>query len=193
MPFGQPFYNYGINPYGGQNNGYVAQQPQYGNFYGQPQNVPHNANNGVTQQYQQQPQTVMPPKTNMPLVTSLMDALNRTVEPNTTIYYADQDQPLIYLVSMDMQGRKTSRTFKVEDVTEQAATKASQTTTDIDLSGYAKIEDLQKLKDEIIGMASAFVAQQSVQAGQPAPQPTYAPIKSKGADKCKVDDKSNKE
>lgn len=180
MAFGQPFYNYGSNPYGGQNGGYAQQQPQYGNFYGQPQNVPHNANNGVTQQYQQQQPTVMPPKTNMPLVTSLMDALNRTVEPNTNTYYADQDQPLIYFVSMDMQGRKNSRTFKVEDVTEQTATQANQVKPDIDLSGYATKDDLQALKDEIMGMASAFVTQQAV-------PPTQPPAKTKSADKPKVD------
>lgn len=180
MAFGQPFYNYGANPYSGQNGGYMGQQPQYGNFYGQPQNAPQNPHNGVAQQYQQQQQNVMPPKTNMPLVTSLMDALNKTVEPNTTIYYADQDQPLIYLVSMDMQGRKTSRTFKVEDVTEQVATQSSQSPADIDLSGYAKIEDLQALKNEIMSMASAFVAQQSVQATQPS-------ARAKNVDKPKVD------
>ena len=180
MAYGQPFYNYGSNPYGGQNNGFMAQQPQYGNFYGQAQNAPQNANNGIVQQYQQQQPTVMPPKTNMPLVTSLMDALNRTVEPNTNNYYADQDNPLIYLVSMDMQGRKTSRTFKVEDVTEQTAAQATQPTTDIDLSDYVKKADLQAFKDEIMGMASAFVAQQAVQPAQP-------PVKAKSADKPKLD------
>lgn len=47
MAFGQPFYAYGGNGYNTQNNGYVAPQPQYGNFYGQPQNAPQNTNNGV--------------------------------------------------------------------------------------------------------------------------------------------------
>ena len=160
MAYGQPFYNYGSNPYGGQNNGFMAQQPQYGNFYGQPQNAPQNANNGVVQQFQQQQPTTMPPKTNIAPVTSLMDALNRTVEPNTNLYYADQDNPLIYLVSTDMQGRKTSRTFKIEDVTEQTTAQASQPTANIDLSDYVKKEDLQAFKDEIMKIANAFVAQQ---------------------------------
>ena len=59
MAFGQPFYNYGANSYNVQNNGYMAQQPQYGNFYAQPQNTPQNANNSVTQQYQAQQQQTM--------------------------------------------------------------------------------------------------------------------------------------
>lgn len=146
MAFGQPFYNYGANSYNVQNNGYMAQQPQYGNFYGQPQNAPQNANNGVAQQYQAQQQTPQitqaPPRTNISPVASLVDAMSRLSEPNTDMYYADQDKPFIYQISIDMQGRKTYKTFKIEDVTEQVATQASQPTADIDLSGYAKKEDL---------------------------------------------------
>lgn len=179
MAFGQPFYNYGANPYNGQNNGYMAQQqPQYGNFYGQPQNAQQNANNGVVQQFQQQqaPQTTqVPPRTNIAPVASLVDAMSRLSEPNTDMYYADQDKPFIYQISIDMQGRKTYKTFKIEDVTEQVATQASQTTADIDLSGYAKKEDLQALKNEIMSMASAFVTQQAV-------QPTQTPVRPKNTD-----------
>lgn len=181
--FGQPFYNYGSNPYGSQNNGYAQQQPQYGNFYGQPQNVPHNANNGVTQQYQQQvqQQAALPPKTNVPLATSLIDAMSRNAEFNTEIFYADQDNPFIYKIMIDGQGRKTHRVFKIEDVTEQTAQQSNGSATpDIDLSGYATKDDLQALKDEIMGMASAFVAQQAV-------SPTQQPAKTKSADKPKVD------
>lgn len=183
MAFGQPFYNYGSNPYGGQNNGYMAQQPQYGNFYGQQQNMPQNANNGVTQQFQGQAQQQvqqMPPRTNIAPVASLMDAMSRTSEPNTNIYYADQDQPFIYQISIDMQGRKTYKTFKIEDVTEQAQQSNESGTPDIDLSGYAKKEDLQALKNEIMNMANTFVAQQSV-------QPTQMPARAKNAEKLKAD------
>lgn len=188
MAFGQPFYNYGANPYNGQNNGYMMQQPQYGNFYGQQQNTPQNANNGVTQQFQQQqaqqqtPQmTQVPPRTNIAPVASLVDAMSRLSEPNTDMYYADQDKPFIYQISIDMQGRKTYKTFKIEDVTEQVATQASQPTADIDLSGYAKKEDLQALKNEIMSMASTFVTQQSV-------QPMQTPVRAKNTDnKPKVD------
>lgn len=184
MAYGQPFYNYGTNPYGGQNNGYMAQQPQYGNFYGQPQNAPQNANNGVTQQFQGQAQQQVqqiPPRTNIAPVASLVDAMSRTSEPNTNMYYADQDQPFIYQISIDMQGRKTYKTFKIEDVTEQTTQHSGENIApNIDLSGYAKKEDLEALRDEIIGMASTFVAQQSS-------QPTQSTAKAKSTEKPKTD------
>lgn len=165
MAYGQPFYNYGTNPYGGQNNGYAQPQPQYGNFYGQPQNAPQNANNGVTQQYQgqsqQQPSQVaqIPPRTNIAPVASLVDAMSRTSEPNTNMYYADQDQPFIYQISIDMQGRKTYKTFKIEDVTEQTTQHLGESIApDIDLSGYAKKEDLKALEEKIVAYAKILEA-----------------------------------
>lgn len=191
MAYGQPFYNYGATPYNAQNNGYMGQQPQYGNFYGQQQNVAQNANNGVTQQYQQQiqqqaPQMTqvpqVPPRTNIAPVASLVDAMSRLSEPNTNMYYADQDKPFIYQISIDMQGRKTYKTFKIEDVTEQVSTQASHPTADVDLSGYAKKEDLEALKKEFMSMANALMTQQSI-------QPTQTSVRAKNTDSKPKTDK----
>lgn len=165
MAFGQPFYAYNSTPFNTQNTAYVAPQPQYGNLYGQSQQMAQNANNGVTGQYQQQ-QQVLPPKTNKILVTSLTDALGRTAEPNTEILYIDQDNPLLYQISIDMQGRKTYRTFEIKDVTEQTQQTANKSVPQIDLSAYAKKEDLQVLKDELMTVASSF-AMQSAQSNKP--------------------------
>lgn len=168
MAYGQPFYNYGTNPYGNQNNGYVAQQPQYGNFYGQQQNASQNANNGVAQQYQGQvgqaqqqvPQmSQIPTKTNVPLATSLIDAMSRNAEFNTETFYADQDNPYIYKISIDMQGRKTYKTFKIEDVTEQTTQRSSESVaSNIDLSAYATKSDVQALEEKIVAYAKILEA-----------------------------------
>lgn len=179
MAYGTPFYNYGANNYG-YNGGYTAPQMQPNYLYNNGQQMPQNGNQqplnafqqqqGQMAQSQQPVQSVMPPKTNMPLVTSLLDAMNKTVEPNTNTYYADQDQPLIYLVSMDMQGRKTSKTFEVKDITEQVAEQAKQTPKkDIDLSAYATKDDLKALKDEITSYAMSFFNSQPAVNSAPTP------------------------
>lgn len=161
MGFGQPFYTYNGGYSSTFNSGYVAPQQQPSYLYNQQLNGAQNPQNQPINGYQQQQTQAIPPKTNMPLVTSLLDAMNKTVEPNTNAYYADQDKPLIYLVSMDMQGRKTSKTFEVKDITEQVA---EQPNTNIDLSSYVTKTDLQEslkaFKDEITNYAKSFLKQQ---------------------------------
>lgn len=136
MIYGQPaYYNYG----NGQNNGYNPQQAQ-GYYNSQPQSpsaIP-----------------IIPPKTNKILVTSLIDALNRTPEPNTEFLYIDQDNPFIYQVTIDMQGRKSYKTFEITEVTEQSAQKLSP---ELDMSVYATKEDLKALEDRLLGMASSLI------------------------------------
>lgn len=136
MDFGQPFYNYGSR----QSNGYVAPSQ---NYYNASQMPP-----------QQQPLPIAP-KTNKILVTSLMDAMNRTAEPNTDILYVDQDNPFIYQVTIDMQGRKSYKTFEIKEVTEQNQAQAGAS--NIDLTAYATKDDLKALEDKLLTMASSLV------------------------------------
>lgn len=185
MAFGAPFYNYGANNFNGLNGGYMPQNNQPNYLYNNNQTMAQNAQNQPLNAFQQQQaqmaqqqanmqQSVMPVKTNMPLVTSLLDALNRTIEPNTNTYYADQDNPLIYLVSMDMQGRKTSRTFKVEDITEQVNETPKQTISPEVLTNYATKDDLKAFKDEITSYAMSFfpnMASQTAQSTQATSKP----------------------
>lgn len=157
MPYGQPFYTYppaGYTPY---------QTPTYGAYTPQvppvPQNQPLNGFQGqgqVNTQLQTQ-QPVLPTKTNVPLVTSLTEAMSKTTELNSDTFYADQDKPFIYRVSVDMQGRKTYRTFELTDVTEQEIGQQSPTNAhSIDLSAYATKDDLKAFKDEIMGYAMSL-------------------------------------
>lgn len=144
MGSGQPFYNYG----NGQNNGFVAQPSQQSYFGAQQPQMPS-----------QQPLPLVPPKTNKILVTSLMDAMSRTAELNTEILYIDQDNPFIYQVTIDMQGRKSYKTFEIKEVNEQNQTQMGAP--NIDLAAYATKDDLKALEDKLIAMASNFVAPKS--------------------------------
>lgn len=163
MAFGQPFWNYSANSYGGYNGGYVAPQPQPNYLYNQQPNMAQNANqqslNANQGQQAQQPiqQAVIPAKTNIAPVASVMDAMSRTSEPNTNFYYADQENPYIYLISIDLQGRKTYKTFKIEEVTEQAIETPTQTISSEVLTNYATKEDLKAFKDEITTYAMNFL------------------------------------
>lgn len=161
MANGQPFYNYmsgGYTPY---------QAPAY-NMYANQQPIPQMAqmpqtptaqpvNNFQPQQQMQAQQPTIPTKTNVPLVTSLTEAMSRTTELNSDTFYADQDKPVIYRVSVDMQGRKTYKTFEIKDVTEQVVEQNAQTVMpEIDLSAYATKADLKAFKDEIMGYAMSL-------------------------------------
>lgn len=155
MPYGQPFYTYTSGAYT------PYQTPTYGPYAQQmpttPSAQPIN-NFQAQQQVPQAQQPVIPTKTNVLLVTSLMEAMSKTTELNSDTFYADQDKPLIYRVSVDMQGRKTHRTFELKDVTEQ--TVAPLTTTvapEIDLSMYATKDDLRVLRDEITNYAINYL------------------------------------
>ena len=136
MAFGQPFYAYGGNGYNTQNNGYVAPQPQYGNFYGQSQNAPQNANGGVTQQYQaqQQQQTMqntpiqqvqqpqMPVFGNngiaMSYVNGIEGAKAHIMPPNSEMWLIDSEGGFMYHKSTDYVGKAVVRPYVINEVNE---------------------------------------------------------------------------
>lgn len=62
--------------------------------------------------YPTQPQS-MQPKTNKIFVTSLEEAMARPAEPNTEIIYLHQNEPLLFEIVTDMQGRKAVKTFSL--------------------------------------------------------------------------------
>ena len=136
MNYGQSYLNYS----NGQNKGYGV-YPSQQNYYAQQAPIP-------------QPP---PMKTNKILVTSLTDAMSRS-EPNTEMLYLDQDNPFIYQVTVDIQGRKTYRTFEIKEVTEQVNyAQKDKATQDIDLSVYATKDDLKNLEDKLMALANSYV------------------------------------
>lgn len=149
MAYGQPFYTYPTA-------GYTTPAPNY-NFYGAQPQAPSMAPNTPVNGFQQQGQvntqqaTQIPTKTNVPLVTSLTEAMGRATELNSDTFYADQDKPFIYRVSVDMQGRKTYKTFEIKDVTEQVVEQSAPTNVE-----FATKDDLKALREEILGYAQSF-------------------------------------
>lgn len=98
FPFGNNNGYGGYNGYGSYG-GYGA--TQYGGGY-QPPQPP-------------QPSQVIPPKTNKIFVTSLEEAMARPAEPNTEIIYLHQNEPLLFEVTTDLQGRKSVKTFHLSE------------------------------------------------------------------------------
>lgn len=182
MAYGQPFYNYAGNAYA------PMQTSPYGMYQTQSQMQTMGQNtqfNGYQTQGQantQQP-VAMPPKSNVQPVMGLQDAINRTVEPNTNTYYADQDNDIIYLVSMDMQGRKIARTFSVKDITDEVAEQSKQPQEKVDLSSYVTKSDL---KDEMKAFEDKFM-NYAASFWQNMPNSSQVTTKKKSAPKVEVE------
>lgn len=130
-------YNYfgGYQPYGGYNfQTAPIQQP--------PMQTPIQA--------PMQPPSPPPPKTNKIFVTSLEEALSRFSEPNSEIVYLHQDQPLLFEIKTDTQGRKVYKTYQLADyAAPQAQGEAKQ-----DLSSYVTREEFEAFKAKIEALNS---------------------------------------
>lgn len=135
MPFGQPFYNYGANPYNAQNNGYAAPQQQYSNLYGQSQNATQNANNGITGQYQgqqQQPiQNIQPQQVQQPqmqmfggngiamsYVNGIEGAKAHIMPPNSEMWLIDSEGGFMYHKSTDYVGKAIVKPYTITETSE---------------------------------------------------------------------------
>lgn len=167
MPFGQPFYNYGTNPYGGQNNGYAQQQPQYGNFYGQPQNVSQNANIGVSQQFQQPVQNAPQQSVSRSDIIPMMyatyaEATAYRVEPMQRIMFSITDKPLFMLKQADINGRTMVEEYPI---TPKQTAEPTDTPKTADLSDFIRRNELdnyatvEQLTSEIKSITSDFAKQ----------------------------------
>lgn len=107
-------------------NSFPYQQPNYQGYY----------NN-----YQPQVQPQL--KTNKVWVTSLEDAMARSVEPNSEYIYLHQDKPLLIEVRTDGQGRKTTRVMELKDYVEQIKTETTMP------NNFPTREEFEGLKAEI--------------------------------------------
>lgn len=65
-------------------------------------------------QYGAQPQQT-PPSTNKIYVVSAEDAMSRYAQPNTVMFYVQQDETMVYEVYTDMQGKKAIRARQLLD------------------------------------------------------------------------------
>ncbi|MBQ0099174.1 MAG: hypothetical protein KBS91_01335 [Firmicutes bacterium] len=95
----------------------------------------------------QQPQQIQP-KCNLGFVTSLQDALSRIVEANSDYFYRNQNEPILYEIITDNEGRKTSHTYSYAE--SQPQTTQSQ---QVDTSKFITSEMFDNFKkgyDELV-------------------------------------------
>lgn len=99
--------------------------------------------------YIQQPQ-VMPQQnqsnSNMVFVSGLEDVKKRFQSPNSEMYYADNDKPLIYKKVVYPNGQFDIKAFTI---TEYKGTEEQNSNNSIDLSGYVKTTDLQAIQGKL--------------------------------------------
>lgn len=138
-----PYYNsmHGTNAYNpyAMNGGGI--QP---NFYGNQPQQPAIGQQSIGQpQVQQQGFVTPPPKSNKILVVSLEDALSKCNEPNSDTMCLDQDKPLIYNISVDMQGRKSYQTYDISLHQPQEKTEQTQEEAHVDYVSMATFSNLQ--------------------------------------------------
>lgn len=112
-------------------------------------NYPYqNPYQGYMNQYQQPVQQVFQPKTNKVWVTSVEDALAKSVELNSEYIYLHQDKPLLIEVRTDGQGRKTTRVMELKDYVEQPKPETATP------NNFPTREEFEGLKAEIQALKS---------------------------------------
>lgn len=97
-----------------------------------------------SQQTQQQNQF-----TNIIFVSGIEDVKTRWQAPNTEMFYADNDKPLLYKKQVYANGQFDVKTF---DINEHMPDKDTKEISSIDLSCYAKISDIDAMREDIKGI-----------------------------------------
>lgn len=110
----------------------------------QPFGYAMNNMNNYTQQSQQTQQNQ--PMTNIIYVSGISDVKSRWQLPNTEMFYADNYKPLLYKKQVYANGQFDIKTY---DISEHSEDKDTTTEDGVDLSGYAKASDLEKIKEDI--------------------------------------------
>ena len=124
--------NYQNNQYATPFNGFMQpNQPAQFNGYNQ---------QSALQQFQNQP----PVNTNKIYVTSIEDAKNKPLAPNSDFIFLDNDKPLIYRKTVDATGKMEIQTFKIVPYEEKQESKQ-----DIDLSNFVLVKDFNALKSDL--------------------------------------------
>lgn len=108
------------------------------------------AQQGVPQQ-QQPIQQNIPPKTNKVFVMNKEAAGNAMAEFHSDYVYFDQDEPLLYNVVTDMQGKKTITTYRIEPYEPVN----EPTTPAIDTSMFVTQEQFKALQEQLDALKTA--------------------------------------
>ena len=108
------------------------------------------AHQSVSQQAQPIQQNI-PPKTNKVFVMNKEAAGNAMAEFHSDYVYFDQDEPLLYNVVTDMQGKKTITTYRIEPYEPVN----EPTTPAIDTSMFVTQEQFKALQDQLDALKPA--------------------------------------
>lgn len=112
-------------------------------------------------QYQPQPQTMgqQVPSNQITYVNGDEGAKAYIVAPNSSIMLMDSDSPKFYIKSANQNGQMSLRTFRFEEVLEGATPKSQETEKKIDLSEFAKKDDLKELEQKILAKLDEIKAE----------------------------------
>ena len=135
-------YNQGFNPF--MNTMPTSTQP-YGYSMN---NIPNYMQQQQQNQIQQNPST-----TNIIFVSGIEDVKNRFQAPNTEMFYADNDKPLLYKKQVYANGQFDVKTFDISEHNQDCDIKEEKS---IDLSNYVKTSDLEKIINKINTLEEQF-------------------------------------
>lgn len=121
---------------------FMSTMPTSTQPYGCSMNIPNYMQQSQNQQPQQQNQST----TNIIFVSGIEDVKTRWQAPNTEMFYADNDKPMIYKKQVYANGQFDVKIF---DIIEHLPDKDTKDEKSIDLSSYVKTSDLDQIKDEI--------------------------------------------
>lgn len=138
-PYGVPMNPYSNNNIGSPN---YSGQNSYANYQNQNNNNVSQGNN------QQSPQFTPQVNTNKIYVTSVEDARNRQLMPNSDYIFLDNDKPLLYRKTVDATGKMDLETFEIIPYSEKAKEDASKDNA-IDMSNFVSIDKYNDLLDKI--------------------------------------------
>lgn len=126
-----PMFNNGMNPY-------LTNSIPTGT---QPYGVPITPYSGMNPNYTPQP-VQQPVNTNKVYVSSIDDAKNRYLAPNSDYIFLDNDKPLLYRKVVDPTGKMEIQTFEIIPYT------TKQESSELDCSKFVSSEEFNKFKQE---------------------------------------------
>lgn len=143
MYYGQNPNGYGVVPYNASNGMYVPQQTQYGNLYGQVQQIQPISPQTAQMPYQQPQQASYGvPIRDIRFVTS-EEAKAFIVMPNSNVLLIDTASGKAFLKSADSIGQSVTKTYKFEELNvDGGPVKSEEKKSDVDMSAYVKRDDI---------------------------------------------------
>lgn len=117
-------------------------QPYY---YSQNYQPTNQLNQNLYQQQTQQQNNFQNTNVNWVQVNGIEGAKSHIVQPNTTIWLMDNNEPVFYVKSADNLGTTTLKSYKFTEISDKIDSKTFSAQRDIDLSMYVKKSEIDDL------------------------------------------------